>query len=65
MANGNASPARGCCSANDDESVLQAQAQKLRLRSALSPRRGGLLLRQRTLLAPTLLFVFNVAGHSD
>jgi hypothetical protein len=29
MANGNASPARGCCSANDDESVLQPQAQKI------------------------------------
>jgi hypothetical protein len=28
MANGNASPARGCCSANDDESVLQPHAQK-------------------------------------
>jgi hypothetical protein len=29
MANGNASPARGCCSADDDESVLQPQAQKI------------------------------------
>ena len=65
MANGNASPARGCCSANDDESVLQPQAKNLRLRSALSPRCRSLLLRQRALLAPTLLFVFNVAGHSD
>src|SRR5439155_17658937 len=29
MANGNASPARGCCSANDDKSVLQPQPQKI------------------------------------
>ncbi len=62
MANGNASLARGCCSASDDNSLLQPQAQNLRLRSALSPQRRSLLLSQRALLAPTLVFVFDAAG---
>jgi hypothetical protein len=65
MANGNASPPRGCCSANDDESVLQPQAQKIEAALGTITRRRNLLLRQRALPAPTLWFVFNVAGHSD
>jgi hypothetical protein len=51
MANGNASPARGCCSANDDKSVLQPRPQKIE--AALGTITG------------TLRFGFNVAGHSD